>query len=211
MAVGFAGLALSAVFMLGVHVLGGGRIDLADSTLSTLVYVDGWGWMFGASVLGMAAGAAGLAAASRDPVLRAALGLVAFCCVLVALFPTNLTGPLTVSAEIHRYAAGVAFFSVPVAALLAARRLERAHRRWLTATMAGTAVLLLVFLTSHFEMLPQAMQDMRGVFQRMMFALQLVLLAQLLRASQQAIRAGRTPSRAAVAERPRAVLLDALS
>ncbi|GAA4435300.1 hypothetical protein GCM10023148_41770 [Actinokineospora soli] len=184
---GFVGLALSAVFMLGVHIVGSGQIDAVGSTLSTLVFVDGYGWMFGASVLAMAVAAVGLVSLSEG-LLRNTLAVVAVCCVLVAVFPTNRSGPLTVSAEIHRYAAGVAFFLVPVAALLVIRRLGRGtvERRWLVRSMAGTAALLVVFLVSHFGVVPEAMQDMRGVFQRMMFVLQLLILAQLLRTQRPA-------------------------
>lgn len=189
-ATGVVGLVLSAMFMAGVHIVGNGQINLADSTLSALVFVDGYGWMFGASVLAMAAAAAGLALASgpgSHHLLRPTLAVVAFCCVLVAVFPTNRSGPLTVSAEIHRYAAGVAFFLVPVAALLVAAQLnDGVRRRWLMRSMAATAVILVVFLVSHFGLVPDAVQDMRGVFQRVMFVLQLLVLAQLLRTTMPA-------------------------
>ena len=188
MALGFVGLALSGIFMLGIHIVGSGQIDPLDSTLSALVFVDGYGWMFGVSVLAMAGAAAGLVmlAPRSQVLLRSTLALVAFCCVLVAVFPTNRSGPLTVSAEIHRYAAGVAFFCVPLAALLVAGRLERVdvHRRWLMRAMAATAGLLVVFLVSHFGLVPEVMQEMRGVFQRAMFVVQLVVLALLLRVNQ---------------------------
>lgn len=191
-ALGIAGLVLSAAFMAGVHIVGSGQINPVDSTLSALVFVDGYGWMFGASVLAMALAATGLVLAlpgsgpRSHRLLRPTLALVAFCCVLVAVFPTNHSGPLTVSAEIHRYAAGAAFFLVPVAALLVALRLDRtaAHRRRLLLSMAATAGILVVFLVSHFGLVPREVQDLRGVFQRMMFAVQLVLLVQLLQAFQ---------------------------
>ncbi len=206
LALGYVGLALSAVFMLGVHIVGNGQIDPIGSTLSTLVFVEGYGWMFGASVLSMAAAATGLLVAARGHRLLApALGVVAVCCVLVALFPTNRSGPLTVSAEIHRYAAGVAFFLVPVAALLVAVGLSRgdAARRALLRGTVGAAVILLLFLTSHFGVMPEAMQDMRGVFQRTMFVLQLVVLARMLRVAARPVPvrlpAQRTPADALVA------------
>ncbi|GGS42971.1 DUF998 domain-containing protein [Actinokineospora fastidiosa] len=189
LALGFVGLALSAVFMVGVHVVGSGQINPVDSTLSTLVFVDGYGWMFGVSVLAMAMAAVGLllTVPRTDRLLRAALGLAALSCLLVAVFPTNRSGPLTVSAEIHRYAAGVAFFCVPIAAVLVAARLRRSTtRRWLLHSATATAVLLLVFLVSHFGLVPTEIQEMRGLFQRMMFVLQLAILAQLLRARQPA-------------------------
>ncbi|MGW5053448.1 DUF998 domain-containing protein [Actinokineospora sp. NPDC004072] len=188
LALGFVGLALSAVFMVGVHVVGSGQINPVDSTLSTLVFVDGYGWMFGASVLAMAMAAVGLLSVVRPhPLLRTSLGLAALSCLLVAVFPTNESGPLTASAEIHRYAAGVAFVCVPIAALLVALRLAPSSaRRWLVRSAAGTAVLLLVFLVSHFGLVPTELQEMRGLFQRMMFLLQLAILAQLLRVHQPA-------------------------
>jgi hypothetical protein len=201
LALGYTGLALSAVLMLGVHIVGSGQIDAVGSTLSALVFVDGYGWMFGASVLCMAAGAAGLLLAARGHrLLRQALGVLAVCCVLVAVFPTNESGPLTVSAEIHRYAAGVAFFLVPVAALLVAACLPHgdAARRGLLRSTVGAGAILLLFLTSHFGVMPEAVQDMRGVFQRSMFLLQLGVLAQMLRVTARpalvAVPAARRPA-----------------
>ncbi|MFC5289016.1 DUF998 domain-containing protein [Actinokineospora guangxiensis] len=200
LALGYTGLVLSAVLMLGVHIVGSGQIDAVGSTLSALVFVDGYGWMFGASVLCMAAGAAGVGVAARGHrPLRWTLGVVAVCCVLVAVFPTNESGPLTASAEIHRYAAGVAFFLVPVAALLVAVRLPHgdAARRGLLRGTLGAGVILLLFLTSHFGVMPEAVQDLRGVFQRSMFVLQLGVLARMLRATARpvtvAVPAARRP------------------
>ncbi|MGX7827970.1 DUF998 domain-containing protein [Actinokineospora sp. 24-640] len=188
-ALGFTGLVLSAVFMAGLHLVASGQINPIESPLSGYVFVDGYGWMFGASVVGMAVGGVGVliglwgtAVPSRG-LPRLALGLAAVCCLLVALFPTNKTGPLTLSAEIHRYAAGVAFVCVPIAALLVAAHLSGSGgvSRWLRRTAFGTALLLVVFLTSHFGVLPEEVQRMSGLFQRIMFALQLVTIAQLLR------------------------------
>lgn len=188
-ALGFTGLALSAAFMAGLHVVASGRINPLESPLSGYVFVDGYGWMFGASVVGMAVGGLGVLISLRGTALpsrglpRLALVLAAVCCLLVALFPTNKAGPLTLSAEIHRYAAGVAFVCVPIAALLVAAHLSGSGgpSRWLRRTALGTALLLAMFLTSHFGVLPEEVRQLSGLFQRIMFALQLATIAQLLR------------------------------
>ncbi|SNR53921.1 Protein of unknown function [Haloechinothrix alba] len=206
--IGFGGLALSVAFMVYLHVAAGGGLR---STMSEYIFVDGVGWMFGASAVCMAIGALGAliglsdtgllsgngsrSAAWSQPepssrpargtgLLRLGLWLVPTGFVLVALFPTNSAGPLSLSAEIHRYAAGVGFTGPPVAAYLVARRLARPelarYRLWLLRGAGVTAGALVVFLISHFGTLPEFMQDLRGPTQRLLLVLVLLVLGQLI-------------------------------
>ena len=190
---GFGGLTVSAVAMIALQLVASGQVDPVSSTMSNYVFVAGYGWLFPAAITGMAAGGfAVLPALARSvlgsgTLLRLTVLLASVCCLLVALFPTNRTGPLTLSAEIHRYAAGVAFCCVPIAALLVATRLNalfprspRAYR--LRGSALVSSLILVVFLTSHFGLMPEFMQHLRGLFQRLQFAVQLVTLAQLLQA-----------------------------
>ncbi|MQA08161.1 MAG: DUF998 domain-containing protein [Pseudonocardiaceae bacterium] len=190
-AMGFVGLTLSVVFMAYLHVVASGQLSPVDTTMSDYVFADVIGWMFGASVLSMAVGAfgafRGLAAMGllARPLPRLALSLVMLGAVLVALFPTDqgeTLEALSLPAEIHRYAAGVVFFSLPIAALLVSSRLGALprYRKWLRGTVFVTTVALVVFLTSHFGMMPEAIQDLRGVAQRLLFVLELEVLGQLI-------------------------------
>lgn len=177
-----------------LNVVASGQVDPVSSTMSNYVFVDGYGWLFPAAVLGMAAGGfAVLLSLARSvlgsgTLLRVAMLLASVCCLLVALFPTNRTGPLTISAEIHRYAAGVAFCCVPIAALLLAARLDAEFPpsqqgvRLRRSALASTLILA-VFLTSHLGLMPESMQHLRGLFQRIQFAVQLLTLTQLLHAT----------------------------
>lgn len=191
---GLVGVLVSVASMTVLHVVASGQVDPLSSTMSNYVFVPGYGWLFPAAVLGMAAGGFAVLLALAQGVLgsgtllRLAMLLASVCCLLVAIFPTNRTGPLTVSAEIHRYAAGVAFCCVPIAALLVAARINAVapgstQSIRLRRSALASALILAVFLTSHLGLMPEFMQHLRGLFQRLQFAVQLVTLTQLLLAT----------------------------
>ena len=188
--IGLAGIVCSLLFMTRLTVAAWDRMSVLDTTMSDYSYVPTFGWMFGASLLcvGVAGiGAmAGLAAIRLlDGVtLKLALGLAVLGSVLAAVFRTDLGESLSTSAQIHRYAAGVVFFAVPIATVLVARRLTGVgylvrDRKLLYANVIVTSVMLTLFMTSHFGPMPQVLQDLNGVFQRVLFVLELLLLAQL--------------------------------
>jgi hypothetical protein len=65
-------------------------------------------------------------------------------------FPTNAVGAaVSVDTVLHRYAAGLFFVSLPVAALLILRRLPDRGVAWLTALSVVAGV---VFLVSHIPL-----------------------------------------------------------
>src|SRR5699024_543541 len=156
------------------------------------IFVPGYGWLFPTAVLATAgAGFAVLYELTRSLPqprlsLRLTVLLASLCCLLVALFPTDRAGPLTLSAEIHRYAAGAAFCCVPLAAWLLSRdpfvlRTRTHHAARLHRMTVVSAVILVVVLTSLLGLLPDAVHRIRGLLQRIQFLAQLAILAQLLR------------------------------
>lgn len=190
---GCSTIILSTVFTIFLHVVASGQRDLFRNPLSDLVFTDHIGWMFGAGVAGVGMSVLGVLLAwtgtglLRNRLLQVLLGIASVAFLLVAVCPTNRTGiePLTMSAQIHRYAAGAGFFCIPLAAFLTATELERrghlpVHRTWLRRTAVAASGLLVLFLASHFAILPLFLQELRGVFQRLLLVGLLMVLAQLL-------------------------------
>lgn len=188
---GLSGIVLSALFMTQLTVLAWDRMSIMNTTMSDYVFVPGVGWMFGAALLCMCVAGAGAMVglgAIRllgNGLLRVALALAVFGSLLAALFRTDLGESLSTSAQIHRYAAGVVFFCVPIAAYLVARSLTAVgylarDRKLLYANVIVTSVVLTLFMTSHFGPMPEVLQELNGLFQRMLFVLELVLLGQLI-------------------------------
>lgn len=187
---GMSGVVASALFMTHLTVVAWDRMNILDTTMSDYVFVPAVGWMFGAAVLCMCVAGigatAGLAAIRLldGGLLRAALGFAVLGSLLAALFPTDLGESLSTSAQIHRYAAGVVFHCVPIAAFLVARRLTGVgylarDRKWLYGNVIVTSLVLTLFMTSHLGALPEALRELNGLFQRMLFVLELTLLGQI--------------------------------
>lgn len=187
---GLSGIVLSALFMLQLTIRSWDRMSVLNTTMSDYVFVPGIGWMFEAAVLCMAVAGigamAGLAAIRllAGGLLPVALGLAVLGSLLAAVFRTDLGESLSTPAQIHRYAAGVVFFCVPIATYLVARRLTgvgylAGYRKWLYTNMIVTSVVLTLFMTSHFGVMPELLQELNGLFQRMLFVLELTLLAQI--------------------------------
>jgi hypothetical protein len=183
---GVVGLVFAALFMGGLTVVALGRMNPLNTTMSDYVFVPHVGWLFPASLLAMCVAGAGVAVGLaarglfRGFLVRAALGLAVLGLLLAAAFRTDLGDQsVTLSAQIHRYAAGVVFFAVPIAVLLVARRVEQ--RRSLYVGVVVTTVLLTLFLTCHLGPMPAVLGELSGLLQRFLFVAELVLLAQLVR------------------------------
>jgi len=187
---GLAGIVCSLLFMVNLTVTAWASMSVLDTTMSDYVFVPEVGWMFGAAVLCISvAGLGAMLGLSAlgllgNGVLRLALGLAMVGAVLAAVFPTDLGESLSLSAQIHRYAAGVVFFCVPIAAVLVARQLTEvgylaSYRKSLYGSVVVTSVVLALFMTSHLGVMPEALQNLNGLFQRMLYVLELVLLGQL--------------------------------
>lgn len=181
---GVAGLVFAALFMGGLNVVAAGYMSPLDTTMSDYVFVPRGGWLFPASLLAMLVGGVGvLIGLSARGLLRgvwpkAVLGLAMLGLLLAAVFPTDFGDrSVTLSAQIHRYAAGVVFFAVPIAVLLVARRLPR--RKSLYVSVFVTTVLLTLFLTCHLGPMEAYFGHLSGLLQRLLFVAELVLLGQL--------------------------------
>jgi hypothetical protein len=186
---GFAGLSLAVAFMIGLHWFA--PFDPLTSVMSDYALADGVGWLFGASVMGIAVAAIcltiGLSAAGvlSGFVARLTTWVMAVSAVVTAAFPTDKELPLSLTAELHRYGAITLFICVPIAGILVARRLTgvaelAGFRLALLGASATTVVLLTLFLVSHLEAAPAALQHVQGLAQRLMMLAELTVLAQLL-------------------------------
>lgn len=181
---GVVGLVFAALFMGGLNVVASDRMNPLDTTMSDYVFVPGAGWMFPASLLAMCVAGAGVgvglwARGLLGGVLpKLAMGLALAGLLLAAAFETD-PGDVSVSASalIHRYAAGVVFFCVPITAYLVARHLPRPRSLYAGATVA--TVLLALFLTCHLGPMPDTLGDLNGLLQRLLFCAELAVLAQL--------------------------------
>jgi hypothetical protein len=109
---------------------------------------------------------------------KLSLGLAMLGLLLAAAFETDLGDEsVTLTAQIHRYAAGVVFFCVPITAALVARRAEQRRSLYVGAVVA--TVLLALFLTCHLGPMPDALGELSGLLQRLLFVAELAVLGQL--------------------------------
>lgn len=181
---GVAGLVFAALLMGGLNVVAVNRMNPLNTTMSDYVFVPGAGWMFPAALLAMCVAGVGvgigLAARGllRGVLPKLSLGLAMLGLLLAAAFETDLGDEsVTLSAQIHRYAAGVVFFCVPITAALVARRAEQRRSLYVGAVVA--TVLLALFLTCHLGPMPDALGELSGLLQRLLFVAELAVLGQL--------------------------------
>jgi hypothetical protein len=146
----FGAIGVAVLAMLVLHLTAAGRLDPVTTTVSDYVSVPGGSVLLALSTLAIAVAAAvvpvGLVRA-RAPGAALLFGLGSAGLLASIAFPTNAAGAaVSVDTVLHRYAAGLFFVSLPVAALLTLRRLPDRGVAWLTAlsVMAGVA-----FLVSH--------------------------------------------------------------
>lgn len=156
--IGSAAAALAP--MVAVHVAGNGTIDPIEQPISQYAFVFGGFWMILIGSILLAGSAIVIAGAmlhrARAQLAIPAGLLVSFAVamLLVGFFPTDPAGTATasISATIHRWAAGYAFAVLPVIGLIACRSsaLERVHRARLAvlslSVCAGTALVFAIHL-----------------------------------------------------------------
>ncbi|TQS18744.1 DUF998 domain-containing protein [Microbispora hainanensis] len=147
MVLGYALVAAGATAMLALHLVGG--LDPLTATISQYFYAPD-GWLLPLSLTSIAVGSAVLAVrldrlGRLDRRAALLVGMWSACLLLVAGFPTDPLGaPLSLSGNIHRYAAFVAFASLPVAGLRVARATQSRLVRVLCAVALGSLVLVVV-------------------------------------------------------------------
>jgi heme A synthase len=188
---GVVGLVFAALLMGGLNIVAADQMNPLDTTMSDYVFVEGAGWMFPAALLAMCVAGAGvgigLAARGllRGVLPKLSLGLAIVGLLLAAAFETDMGDEsVTLSAQIHRYAAGVVFFCVPITAALVARKMADRRALYVGATVA--TVLLALFLTCHLGPMPDALGELSGLLQRLLFVAELVVLGQLVRIASRA-------------------------
>jgi hypothetical protein len=181
---GVVGLVFAALLMGGLNIVAYKQMNPLNTTMSDYVFVPGAAWMFPAALLAMCVAGAGVGVGLAARGLlggvlpKLSLGLAMLGLLLAAAFETDLgTESVTLSAQIHRYAAGVVFFCVPITAALVARRMARGRALYVGAAVA--TVLLALFLTCHLGPMPDALGELSGLLQRMLFVAELAVLGQL--------------------------------
>ncbi len=174
------------------------RLNPLSETISDYLF-DPNGWLLPVSLIVLAVGGAMLAVAlvraGWDRRASWLVGLWSSCLLLVAAFPTDRPGlPLSLSGQIHRYAAFVAFLSLPLAGLIGARRGGYA-RTVKGLSVAALAALTAVTVPYAAVTLGMDLVGLPGLTQRMVVVTEVVLLVTLglvaLRpARREAVRAG---------------------
>lgn len=181
-----AGIAACFVAMLcmGYLHLVPSHVDALSQPVSSYVSVGG-GWLFTIGVSAMAAACFAVAAARlslrRVGLLRAVFVIGGLAFLTAAIFPTDAgDGALSVSAEIHRWAAGVGMGAIPVGGLLLSWSLGTARSsgvaRRVIPLVITSAALLAITATGTF--LPDFVHsgDWRGVPQRLLLFTEIILV-----------------------------------
>ena len=181
-----AGIAACFVAMLcmGYLHLAPSHVDALSQPVSSYVGVGG-GWLFTIGVGAMAAACFAVAAVRlslrRAGLMRAVFVIGGLAFLTAAIFPTDVGDvPMTMSAEIHRWAAGVGMGAIPVGGLLLAvglggRKASSVARR-VVPLVITSAILLTITATGTF--LPDFMHggDWRGVPQRALLFTEIILV-----------------------------------
>jgi hypothetical protein len=161
----FGALGMAVLAMVVLHLLGAGRLDPATTTVSDFVSLPGGAALLALAVLGVATSAAavliGLLRTCLPRTTAPALLLGLGCAGLVAtiVFPTNALGTATSStAVLHRYAAGLFFVSLPIAAILIGRVLPHHPLLLVVSIVVGVA-----FLVSHVPLVLPGLPGARGI------------------------------------------------
>ena len=176
--VAYGALGVAVLAMVVLHLIPG--LDPLTSTVSDYAWRPD-GALFTVSVLAVAVAAvavpvalvgAGLPAPGRVVALFG-VGVVGLLASIV--FPTNVIGtPASADAVLHRYAAGLFFFSLPLAAFAILRKLPGLLVRRLTMASVLCGIL---FLLSHLSAVGDVLP--RGLAERGLLTVDLGLLAAL--------------------------------
>ncbi|MEU4407352.1 DUF998 domain-containing protein [Streptosporangium sp. NPDC023963] len=183
---GYAAIGAGAVTMLGLHVVTG--LDPVHTVISEYAFeADGWLLPLSLTLFSVAATIIGamLARRGEDRAVALLVGTWGLCMLLIGAFPTDEPGvPLSMSGGIHRYAAFVAFLTMPIAGLLLARRYATSPyaRPVRLLSLAALGVLVLVVLPYVVRMLGVDLTNddiPAGVIQRLVVGFEVAVLAML--------------------------------
>ncbi|HEX4701623.1 MAG TPA: DUF998 domain-containing protein [Pseudonocardiaceae bacterium] len=181
----FAGIGVAVSAMAVLHLTTAGRLDPLTTTVSDYVSVPGGRVLLSLSVLAIAVATAAVPIGLRPPAwLWVPFGLGCVGLLASIAFPTNALGAaVSVDTVLHRYAAGLFFVSLPVAAWLT--RLPAVRRATAWSVGAGIA-----FLVSHVPLVLPGWPGAhliatvlpRGLAERVLLVVDLGLLSALGRA-----------------------------
>lgn len=183
---GYAAIGAGAVAMLGLHVVTG--LDPVHTVISEYAFeANGWLLPLSLTLFSVAATIIGamLARRGEDRAVALLVGTWGLCMLLIGAFPTDEPGvPLSMSGGIHRYAAFVAFLTMPVAGLLLARRYATSPyaRPVRLLSLAALGVLVLVVLPYVVRMFGVDLTNddiPAGVVQRLVVGFEVAVLAML--------------------------------
>jgi hypothetical protein len=206
----FGALSVAVLAIVVLHLLGAGHLDPATTTVSDYVSLPGGAALLATAVLAVALATAavpigllraGLPTKSCWPFGLGCAGLVA-----TIAFPTNVLGTAESPATVlHRYAAGLFFVSLPVAALMVLRRLPNNpsnpnnpnnSNNIVRIGTAASVVTGVLFLVSHIPLVlpdwPGAQEIAtllpRGLVERTLLTVDIALLAALACSARRVVR-----------------------
>jgi hypothetical protein len=200
-------VAVTVVALAVLHVDGAGVIDPVGRVISDYVALPGGYALLGVAAVALAVAVGLLAAALRpaglvDPSAPVALlGTASGGLVVAAVFPTNDPGTSAgLVADLHRLAGLVVLVALPVGAWLIARRAARTSAWRASASLLGWAAGAVCVLSGAFligNVVPIVISDSPfftalGALQRVLYAVVMVVLLLLARATRTAVVAART-------------------
>lgn len=157
---------LSIVALALVHLISIGRVDPVEQTMSMYGVHPQSAGLFALGCTALAVACLALAHRLPRPGRPAAYGAAVMLVLLVA-FPTDTgDGPLSLSAQIHRYAAGAAFVLIALTMCAAVR--HTTSRGVLVALIAVAAIVLALTVIGAFAPDVAAISQWRGIPQRVL-------------------------------------------
>ncbi|GAA3131548.1 hypothetical protein GCM10017600_69920 [Streptosporangium carneum] len=183
---GYAAIGAGAVAMVGLHLATG--LDPVHTVISEYAFEpDGWLLPVSLTLFALGATVFGgvLARRGEDRGAATLVWVWGLCMLLIGAFPTDQPGvPLSMSGGIHRYAAFVAFLTMPVAGLILARRYAASpyarHVRLLSLASLGVLVLVVAPYVVRMFGIDLTNDDIpAGVTQRLVVVFEVAVLMML--------------------------------
>ncbi|MFE9203464.1 DUF998 domain-containing protein [Micromonospora sp. NPDC007230] len=175
---GLAAAAVALVLFALLHVLVARLSPVTDTISDYALSPDGW--IFDTAVLVLAASSVCLLGPllRRQAAVPLATGCYACWClglVVLTVFPRDPVGaPTTVTGEIHKWASVIALLSLPLGALLTARRRRGPGARVVAVTAAVCLVALVPFVSAYLASSP--LKPYLGLIERAVALGEVVLL-----------------------------------
>ncbi|WP_134325082.1 DUF998 domain-containing protein [Cumulibacter soli] len=170
--------ALTAIAaMVAIHVLMAGSVDPVSQTLSMYGVATASSGLFAVACTALALAVVSLA--SHLPVMgRISAYLGAVMLELVVIFPTDAgSGALSLSAQIHRYAAAAAFVLLAVAIMSYLPQCSARLRHSMLVILVGVALALLLTIAAALWPTLWSMDEWRGIPQRLLMFLEASAIA----------------------------------